>query len=60
MKLITEVNIPEYPFRLGHQSPILMTGSCFTANIGDQLEKYLFQVCVNPFGVTYNPPSARR
>ncbi len=60
MKLFTEVSIPEYPFRLGHQSPILMTGSCFTENIGNQLEKYLFQVCINPFGVTYNPLSVKK
>ena len=60
MKLLTEVNIPEYPFRLGHQSPILMTGSCFTENIGGQLERYLFPVCINPFGVTYNPLSVKK
>ncbi|MCK5137430.1 MAG: GSCFA domain-containing protein [Bacteroidales bacterium] len=60
MKLFTEVSIPEYPFRLGHQSPILMMGSCFTENIGSQLEKYLFPVCINPFGVIYNPLSVKR
>ena len=57
MKLITEVALPEYPFRLDHQSPVLMMGSCFTENIGRQLERYLFPVCINPFGVTYNPLS---
>ena len=60
MKLITEVSIPEYPFRIDHQSPILMMGSCFTENIGKVLEKYLFPVCINPFGVTYNPLSVKR
>lgn len=60
MKLITEVTFPEYPFRLDHQSPILMMGSCFTENIGRLLEKYLFPVCINPFGVTYNPLSVKR
>ncbi len=60
MKLITEVTIPDYPFRLDHQSNILMMGSCFTDNIGRMLEKYLFTVCINPFGVTYNPLSVKK
>jgi hypothetical protein len=60
MKLITEVALPEYPFRLDHQTPVLMMGSCFTENIGRQLERYLFPVCINPFGVTYNPLSVKK
>lgn len=60
MKLQSEVALPQYPFRLDHQSPILMMGSCFTENMGQLLEKYLFPVCVNPFGVTYNPFSVKR
>ncbi len=59
MKLITEVALPDYPFKLDHQHPILMTGSCFTENIGRLLERFLFPVCVNPFGVTYNPLSVK-
>lgn len=60
MKLITEVALPEYPFSLDHQTPVLMMGSCFTENIGRQLERYLFPVCINPFGVTYNPLSVKK
>jgi len=60
MKLITEVALPEYSVRLDHQSPVLMMGSCFTENIGRQLERYLFPVCINPFGVTYNPLSVKK
>jgi hypothetical protein len=60
MKLITEVALPEFPFKLDHHSPILLMGSCFTENIGRQLERYLFPVSVNPFGVTYNPLSVKR
>ncbi len=60
MKLITEVALPEYPVRLDHQIPVLMMGSCFTENIGRQLERYLFPVCINPFGVTYNPLSVKK
>jgi hypothetical protein len=60
MKLFTEVEIPGYSFRLNHEDPILMMGSCFTENIGKKLERYLFPVTVNPFGVTYNPLSVRK
>ena len=60
MKLITEVALSEYPFSLDHQIPILLMGSCFTENIGQQLERYLFPVCINPFGVTYNPLSVKK
>lgn len=57
MKLFTEVLLPDYPFHIDHRTPVLMMGSCFTDNVGQLLEKYLFPVCINPFGVTYNPLS---
>ena len=60
MKLFTEVSIPEYPFCVDHQSSILMMGSCFSENIGRIMERYLFPICVNPFGVTYNPLSVKK
>ena len=60
MKLITEVAFPEYPFRLDHQTPVLLMGSCFTENIGRQLDRYRFPICINPFGVTYNPLSVQK
>ena len=60
MKLITEVALPDYPFKLDHHTPVLMMGSCFTENIGRQMDRYLFPVCINPFGVTYNPLSVKK
>ncbi|MEA3478163.1 MAG: GSCFA domain-containing protein [Bacteroidota bacterium] len=60
MKLITEVALPDYPFSLDHQMPVLLIGSCFTENMGQQLERYRFPVCINPFGVTYNPLSVQK
>jgi hypothetical protein len=60
MKLITEVALPSYPFKLDHHAPVMMIGSCFTENMGRQLERYLFPVCINPFGVTYNPLSVKK
>lgn len=60
MKLITEVRIPDYPFQLDYDTPVLMLGSCFAEEIGRILHKNLFPVSVNPFGVTYNPGSVLR
>lgn len=57
MKLITEVELPQYPFRLDHHSGILMLGSCFTDNMGKLLDEYLFPITLNPFGTIFNPLS---
>ena len=35
-------------------------GSCFTENIGRLMERWMFPLTVNPFGVTYNPASISR
>jgi hypothetical protein len=37
-----------------------MMGSCFTENIGKIMERYLFPLHINPFGVTYNPLSVHK
>lgn len=60
MKLITEVSLPGYPFRIDHHAPLLLMGSCFTEKIGRLLERSLFHTCINPFGVAYNPVSVMR
>ena len=40
-----------------YSDKIMMLGSCFSENIGVQLKNFGFDVCVNPFGVLYNPVS---
>ncbi len=60
MKLITEVGIPPYPFRMDHHAPALFLGSCFTENIGRMLGRSLFPVTINPFGTIYNPFSVMK
>jgi len=37
-----------------------MLGSCFTQSIGEYLQRYLFDVNINPFGTIYNPLSVAR
>jgi len=53
----TPVKIPPAGDRIGYRTPVLMLGSCFTLNIGRLMQDYKFPVCVNPFGVLYNPVS---
>ena len=55
MKFRTEIPTESSSFQINHESPILMMGSCFTDNIGEKLEEFLFPVKINPFGVVYNP-----
>lgn len=51
------VEIPPYPFRIGPSDRGLVLGSCFAAHIGGWLREGKMPVCVNPFGVLYNPAS---
>ncbi len=60
MRLNTPVEWPAYPFRISHQSPVMLMGSCFSENIGKKLYQHLFPTCINPFGVSYNPLSVLR
>ena len=57
LKLQTPVN--DLPCKVGisYDDKITMLGSCFTDNIGRQLEEFGFDVCINPFGTLYNPIS---
>lgn len=60
MKLRTPIKLDELKCQITHLTPVIMMGSCFTDNVGDKLTKYLFDVVVNPFGVTYNPMSVKK
>lgn len=51
------VDIPAYPFRIAPEQPGLVLGSCFATHIGGWLREGKLPVCVNPFGVLYNPAS---
>lgn len=53
----TEVNIPEFPWKIGYAKGVMFIGSCFSDNIGQKLVDLKFSADVNPFGVLYNPVS---
>ncbi len=57
MKFRMEVDIPSYGFKISHADKIFLAGSCFVENIGNKLDRYLFDICLNPFGIVYNPAS---
>jgi len=57
MNLRTEVNIPAFDAEITHHDKIFLAGSCFVENIGQKLNRYLFNTCLNPFGIVYNPAS---
>jgi hypothetical protein len=59
MKFRTEIDIKKSPSPIGYEHTVMMLGSCFTDNIGSFLQKYLFRVSVNQFGVIYNPMSIK-
>lgn len=53
----TTFQIPPSTTPMEHESKLLMLGSCFSENIGNLLIKHKFQVCLNPFGILFNPLS---
>ncbi len=57
MKLQTPVTDEKCKVGISYNDKITMLGSCFSDNIGKQLDDFGFDVCVNPFGTLYNPVS---
>ena len=57
MKLQTVVDIKPSAWKIGYEDKILMVGSCFSDEIGEQMEERYLNVTCNPFGTLYNPLS---
>ena len=57
IRLQTPVTDDKCQVNITFSDKIMMLGSCFSDNIGRQLEAFGFDVCVNPFGTLYNPVS---
>ncbi|HBS88944.1 MAG: hypothetical protein A2W91_05825 [Bacteroidetes bacterium GWF2_38_335] len=57
MQFRTPVEIPKAVFNIDHRSNLLFMGSCFSVNMGRQLQELKINSSVNPFGVLYNPVS---
>lgn len=57
LKLQTPVIDEPCKVGISYDDKIMMLGSCFSDNIGKQLQNFGFDVCINPFGTLYNPES---
>ncbi len=55
MKLQTKVSLPASEDTFDHQNTFVSLGSCFAAEIGNQLENALFDCLTNPLGNLFNP-----
>ncbi|MDR2823590.1 MAG: GSCFA domain-containing protein [Prevotellaceae bacterium] len=57
MKFLTQMDIMPASVKIDYRSRILSFGSCFSENIGYRLQRAMFQIDTNPFGVLFNPAS---
>ena len=46
-----------FDIKISHPQKLLLTGSCFTEQIGNKLSRHKFQVLDNPNGILFNPIS---
>ncbi len=44
---------------ISYASKIVLLGSCFSENIGDQLNHFKFQTVQNPFGILFHPKAIK-
>ncbi|MGN0202411.1 MAG: GSCFA domain-containing protein [Candidatus Cryptobacteroides sp.] len=57
IKLQTAVDPGRSAVEIPLRDTTVVLGSCFADSIGQKMEEYGFDVCVNPFGTLYNPVS---
>lgn len=57
MKFHLNYTPPKASFQISHKDSLLLTGSCFTENIGSLLRDSKFNAIVNPGGILFNPSS---
>lgn len=57
MKLQTIVESKPSDWQIGYEDRILMLGSCFADEMGEQMHRRGLHVTSNPFGTLYNPLS---
>jgi hypothetical protein len=55
MDFFLKSDFVESSFRISHKDSLLLMGSCFTSNVGRELENLKFDVCHNPTGILFDP-----
>lgn len=57
MNFRTEIIVKPSVFRISHNTPLMLAGSCFTEYIGKKLQTLSFPLNINPCGIVFNPYS---
>jgi len=57
MEFQLPITIPSLPQPIRYGDKILLTGSCFTEHIGNNLRDWKFDVLQNPHGILFDPAS---
>ncbi|MDR3712504.1 MAG: GSCFA domain-containing protein [Puia sp.] len=57
MEFQLPIQIPSLPSPIRYGDKILLTGSCFTEHIGNQLHDWKFDTLQNPHGIVFDPAS---
>lgn len=60
MDFRTYIPIQKSDVLIGHNTRMMLFGSCFVENIGKLLVENKFRADVNPFGILYNPSSVAK
>src|SRR5690606_20182969 len=60
MKLQTQIPLKQQQPLIDYHSKVLLMGSCFVDNIGEQLTYFKFQSQSNPFGILFHPKAIER
>ena len=60
MQFTTKIPVQKISFPIDYDSKILLLGSCFAENIGENFDYFKFQTAVNPFGIIFNPVSLEK
>jgi hypothetical protein len=57
MEFQVRINIEQLPELISYKDKILLSGSCFTEHIGNELAETKFSVLQNPNGILFDPAS---
>ena len=57
MELLLPFHVAPSPVKISYTDKILFVGSCFTEEIGKQMQNLKFDVLQNPNGILYDPVS---
>jgi hypothetical protein len=56
----TQVSVRPSEQKITYRSSIMLVGSCFSEHIRNKLNEFKFKTSNNPFGIVYNPLSAKK